>query len=369
MATRAHAPDYVFIGVIALLTIFGLVMLASATAAVGFEKFGDTYYFLKRQLLFGFLPGIIVFFLCLRVPYGAFRKARVVIFLAALALLVLVLVPGIGASFGRTQSWLSFGGFSLQPAELAKIGLILFLAGWLDERRDGAIQTIRYGLVPFLGIMGVIAVLLALQPDVGTLAVILATGFALLIVAGARWKHVAALIVLGIVAFGALVMAAPYRVERLTTFLHPELDPQGAGYQINQAFLAIGTGGWFGVGLGHSRQKFQYLPEVASDSIFAVIAEELGFVAAGALVLLLVVIWLRMLRIARAAPDAFGRFAVFGIATWFMAQAWLNIGAMVGLLPLTGLPLPFVSHGGTALLAALAGAGMVARISQFTKPI
>ena len=247
MASRAHAPDYLFMGGIALLTVFGLVMLASATNAVGFEKFGDTYYFLKRQALFGLLPGIAAFLLCLRLPYGAFRKARTVIFLASLALLGLVLVPGIGASFGRTQSWLSIGGFSLQPAELAKIGIILFLAGWLDERRDGAIQTIRYGLAPFLIIMGIVATLLALQPDVGTLAIILAIGFSLLIIAGARWKHIVVLLILGAVAFGALVAAAPYRVERLTTFLHPELDPQGAGYQINQAFLAIGTGGWFGV--------------------------------------------------------------------------------------------------------------------------
>lgn len=369
MASRAHAPDYLFVGSVFLLTIFGLVMLSSATAAVGFEKFGDTYYFLKRQLLFGFLPGIFVFFILLRVPYGAFRKARTIIFLASLVLLALVLVPGIGASFGRTQSWLSIGGFSLQPAEFAKIGLILFLAGWLDERRDGAIETIRYGILPFLVLMGIMAVLLALQPDVGTLAVVLAVGFSLLIVAGARWKHIVVLLLIGLLAFGALVVAAPYRVERLTTFLHPELDPQGAGYQINQAFLAIGTGGWLGAGLGHSRQKFQYLPEVASDSIFAIIAEELGFLVAGALVLLFVVMWLRMLRIARAAPDAFGRFVVFGVAVWLLTQTWLNVGAMVGLLPLTGLPLPFVSHGGTALLAALAGAGIVARISQYSKPI
>ncbi len=367
MAARSHAPDYVFIGGIALITVFGLVMLASATSAIGFEKFGDTYYFLKRQLLYGFLPGIVAFFVCLRLPYAFFRKSRVIFFMCALALLLLVLM--VGVSFGRTQSWLMFGGFSFQPAEIAKVALILFLAGWLDVRRGEMVQTIRQGVLPFLCIVGTVAVLLALQPDIGTLAVVLAIAFGMFFAAGARWKHIAVMGIVGIIVFGALVASAPYRVQRFTTFLHPEFDPQGAGYQINQAFLAIGTGGWTGVGLGHSRQKFQYLPEVASDSIFAVIAEELGFVVAAGLVVLLVLVWLRMLRIARAAPDTFGRLTVFGIAMWFITQSWLNIGAMVGLLPLTGLPLPMVSHGGTALLAALLGAGIVARISQFTKQV
>lgn len=365
MASRAHAPDYIFIGCIALLTVFGLVMLASATSAIGFEKFGDTYYFLKRQLLYGFLPGVAVFFICLRLPYAFFRKCRVIFFVCALALLLLVLISGV--SFGRTQSWLVLGGFSLQPAELAKVALILFLAGWLDVRRGEVVQTVWHGVLPFLCIIGTMAILLALQPDIGTLSVVLAIAFGMFFVAGARWKHVLVIGLLGVIAFGVLVASAPYRVQRFTTFLHPEFDPQGAGYQINQAFLAIGTGGWMGAGLGHSRQKFQYLPEVASDSIFAVIAEELGFVAAAGLVALIMLVWLRMLHIARAAPDAFGRLTVFGIALWFVVQSWLNIGAMVGLLPLTGLPLPLVSHGGTALLATLLGAGIVARISQFTK--
>ncbi|MEK7532018.1 MAG: FtsW/RodA/SpoVE family cell cycle protein, partial [Patescibacteria group bacterium] len=203
MAARSHAPDYVFIGGIALITVFGLVMLASATSAIGFEKFGDTYYFLKRQLLYGFLPGIVAFFVCLRLPYAFFRKSRVIFFMCALALLLLVLM--VGVSFGRTQSWLMFGGFSFQPAEIAKVALILFLAGWLDVRRGEMVQTIRQGVLPFLCIVGTVAVLLALQPDIGTLAVVLAIAFGMFFAAGARWKHIAVMGIVGIIVFGALV--------------------------------------------------------------------------------------------------------------------------------------------------------------------
>lgn len=368
MALRAHAPDYVFIGSILLLTVFGLVMLASATAAVGFEKFGSAYYFLKRQVLFGFIPGIAVFIACMRLPYRAFARARVPLFLLTLLLLVVVLVPGIGATLGGAQSWFIFWGVSFQPGELLKVALILFLAGFLEARRGEPIQTARYGIIPFLFPVGIAAALLALQPDVGTLAIVLAISFGMVIVAGARLKHLVVLFVAAAVVFGLLVASAPYRVERFTTFLHPELDPQGAGYQINQSFLALGTGGWFGEGLGHSRQKFQYLPEVASDSIFAIVGEELGFVATTGMVVIILLVWSRLLRIARAAPDTFGRLTAFGIGVWFLVQSFLNIGAMVGLLPITGLPLPFVSHGGTALLSALAAAGVAARISAYTKP-
>ena len=369
MAVRAHAPDYVLIGSIMLLTVFGLVMLASATAAVGFEKFGSAYYFLKRQVLFGFIPGIAIFIACLRLPYRVFVRARVPIFLLSLLLLVAVLIPGVGTTLGGAKSWLIFSGVSFQPSEILKIALIVFLAGFLEARRGEPLQTMWHGIIPFLFPVGVSTALLAIQPDVGTLAIVLAISFGMVIVAGARLKHIAVLLGGGALVFGLLVASAPYRVERFTTFLHPELDPQGAGYQINQSFLALGTGGWFGEGLGHSRQKFQYLPEVASDSIFAIIGEELGFVATASVILLILLVWFRLLRIARAAPDTFGRLTAFGIGVWFLAQSFLNIGAMVGLLPITGLPLPFVSHGGTALLSALAAAGIAARISAYTKPV
>lgn len=369
MAVRSHAPDYVFIVSIVLLTIAGIVILSSAGSAVAFEKFQDNYFYLKRQVLYGLLPGLAAFFLILRLPYPAIRRIRIPAFIISLILLVLVFVPGIGVAYGNAQSWLLIGGFSFQPAELIKLTLALFLAGLLGERAHDDLQTFRHGILPFLITVGLVALLLVKQPDIGTLAIVIAIAMVMLIASGVRVKHIIILGVVGLMVFGALVAAAPYRLRRVTTFLHPELDPRGAGYQINQSLLAIGSGGLFGVGLGHSRQKFQYLPEVIADSIFAVAAEELGFVVAAGLVVLLLIIWLRMIHIARAAPDAYSRLAVMGIATWFIAQSFINIGAMVGLLPLTGVPLPFVSHGGSALFSALAGAGIVARISQYTKQL
>ena len=368
MSSRTHAPDYLFIASIAILTIFGLIVLSSASSAVGFERFGDNYYYLKRQILFGLLPGIVIFLILSRVPRSWLQRYATLVFGAAILLLLLVFVPGLGASFGAANSWLSVGGFSLQPSELLKVALVLFLAVWLERRRS-AEQTFLSGTVPFLLVMAIPAVPLALQPDIGTLAIILAIGLSMFFVAGAPLKHFVAIGVIGMVLFGLLIVSAPYRVARLTTFLRPESDPQGAGYQINQSLLAIGSGGLFGVGFGHSRQKLQYLPEVVSDSIFAIVGEELGFVATGGMVLLLMLIWIRIVRIARSAADTFGRLVTLGIGTWFVVQSFLNIGAMVGLLPITGVPLPFMSHGGTALLAALAGAGLVVNISRYTRPL
>jgi len=313
------------------------------------------------------VPGIIGGLIILKLPYSAIRRARVPFFIISLALLALVFVPGIGAVFGNARSWILVGNFSFQPAELVKLTLALFLAGLLSERQQEEIATFRYGILPFVMTLGVVAVLVAKQPDIGTLAILIAIGIVMLMGSAAKWKHIILLGVIGVVIFGTLVASAPYRLRRVTTFLHPELDPRGAGYQISQSLLAIGSGGLFGVGLGHSRQKFQYLPEVIADSIFAVAAEEFGFIFSAGFIVLLLVIWIRMIRIARAAPDGFSRLAVLGIATWFIAQSFINIGAMVGLLPLTGVPLPFVSHGGSALFSALLGAAVVVRISQFTK--
>ena len=347
--------------------VFGLFALSSATTAVAFTEHGDQYHFLKRQIMLGVAPGLLGAFLVMRMSYGWLKKIARLAFLFCLVLLVLVFVPGIGASFGTAKSWISFAGFSLQPSELMKIALALYFAWWFDRRDQEDIESVRYGVIPFLIWLGLVCGLIAMQPDIGTLAVVLGLSFAMFFAAGARLKHVVALIALGGVVFSLLVISAPYRLARLTTFLHPELDPQGAGYQINQALLAIGSGGFLGHGVGQSRQKFQYLPEVASDSIFAVIGEELGFVGASGVVLLIIVLALRIIRIAGRAPDRFGTLVVVGIGGWFITQSFLNIGAMVGLLPITGVPLPLVSHGGTAMLAALLGVGVVAKVSQHSK--
>lgn len=357
--------DYVLLSYFGVWLLFGLLVLSSAGVAVGLDVFQDPYFFIRRQLLYGVLPGIVLFWICARIPYTIWQKYASLIFIGSLLLLMMVWIPGIGTSFDKhAQSWLTLGGFSFQPAEVAKLALIIFLSYYLTRKGTG-ITSWEAGFVPTLVVAGVPVLLILLQPDLGTSLIFLGIIVSMLYVAGARLAHLGGLLAVG--AVGVLLMAfvSPYRFDRLMTFMHPELDPLGIGYQINQGFLAIGSGGWLGLGLGHSRQKFQYLPEVQADSIFAVAAEELGFVVVAGLIVLLVLIFRRGLQVARAVPDQFARLVAVGIVSWFMIQAFLNIGAMVGLLPLTGVPLPFISHGGSALLIALAAVGVLTNISKY----
>jgi cell division protein FtsW len=228
-------------------------------------------------------------------------------------------------------------------------------------------RDVHGGFLPFVAVLGTIMLLLILQPDIGTMFIIAVSAIIVYFVGGAPLTYVGGLIVLGILGLALLIGLAPYRAARLTTFLNPELDPQGIGYHVNQALLAIGTGGLFGLGYGHSRQKFQYLPEVAGDSIFAVIAEEMGFLAVMVLLALFLALLWRLISIAQAAPDKFGRYVAVGVAAWIVMQAFVNIGSMVALLPITGVPLPFVSYGGTSLAVSLAAIGVVLSVSRYRR--
>jgi cell division protein FtsW len=357
--------DFVLLGLASILIIFGLVVLSSASSVISFEKWGDSFYLVKHQIFFGFIPGLLLFFLGLFTPYYFWRKTATPLLFFGLLLLVLVLIPGIGTSLGGSRSWLVWKGFSFQPSELIKIFLIFYLAAWLTKRGREA-SNFTYGFLPFLFLVGVTAFLIGLQPDVGTMFIILIIAFLVYFLAGASWRHLLFLFFLGALAFVFLVKLAPYRVNRLMVFLHPELDPKGIGYHINQAFLAIGSGGLFGLGYGQSRQKFRYLPEVSGDSIFAIMAEEFGFIISSVFILILFLFFYRMIKLAEEAPDVFARFTVLGIASWFIVQSLVNISSMVGLLPLTGLPLPFVSYGGTALAMEMFALGVVANISRYS---
>jgi len=281
-------------------------------------------------------------------------------------LLFLIFVPGLGLAINNSRSWLSLGGFSFQPSEFAKLSIIVMVASLLADRKLDW-SNWRTSLLPILAVIAPSVLLILIQPDIGTLSIIVVSIFAMLFLARIPGQQLFTLGLLAIICFGGLIAVAPYRVERLTTFLHPELDPRGVGYQVNQAFLAIGSGGFWGLGLGHSRQKFQYLPEVSSDSIYAVIGEELGFIVSAGLVVLILLLGWRGLKIARGAPDDAGRLMAGGIMVWFVWQSFLNIGAMVGALPLTGVPLPLISHGGSALLITLASMGVVMNISKVSK--
>lgn len=363
---KTSAPpkaDRLFLLCVLALTIFGLIVLTSASAPVGYEKFNDTYFFVKKQILYGLMPGLLLFLIFARLNHVYLKKLSWLIYIFSLALLVLVFIPGIGAIINNSRSWIAIAGFTFQPSELAKLSIVLILAALLSQtKRD--LNSWQSGLLPILVVIAPAVILILLQPDVGTLSILVVIILLLLYLGRVPNRYLLVLSLLAVLAFVGLIWAAPYRVQRLTTFLHPELDPRGIGYHINQAFLAIGSGGWWGLGLGHSRQKFQYLPEVSSDSIYAIIAEEMGFFFSAALVVLILTIGWRGLKIAKKAPDEFGYLLVSGIVIWFVWQSFLNIGAMVGVLPLTGVPLPFVSHGGSALATALAAVGVVASVSR-----
>lgn len=359
-----EAPDNFFVGGFFLLLTIGIVMLSSASAVLSYQKFGTPYYYTIHQLLFGLIPGLALLYITSRVDYHHWRTLALPFLLGSIVLLVLVFLPGIGYEYGGARRWIHLGPLLFQPSEVVKLSLLLYLATWLSVKGAKHVQNFAYGFLPFTVMIGVIAVLVILQPDIGTMGVISAIAFTMYFIGGAAVPHLAIAGAAGIATILVLIRTAEYRLQRFMTFLQPELDPLGIGYHINQALLAIGSGGLLGRGFGHSRQKFAYLPEVTGDSIFAIVAEEMGFLFTIFFIALFVFIAARGLRIARNAPDDFGKFIAVGVVAWIIFQAFINIAAMLSLLPLTGIPLPFVSYGGSAMLVSLTAVGILINISR-----
>ncbi|HOZ36998.1 MAG TPA: putative lipid II flippase FtsW [bacterium] len=366
MQKLAHKPDYVLIILVGLVIVLGLVMLSSATSVLGYTKFHDSYWYVKHQFLLGFLPGLVLFLFFSRTDYRYWKKIAPWLLWFSIGLLVLVFIPGLAANYGTAKSWINIFGFSLQPSEIVKLIFLLYLAAWLEKRKE-KVPDFAYGFLQFLVYLGLVAGLVVMQPDVGTVSILVLTSVVVFYAGGARLGHVIAVMGAAGLGLGALAIAAPYRLKRLTAFMNPEADPLGIGYHIRQALLAVGSGGWLGLGLGQSKQKYQYLPEVAGDSIFAVMAEELGFIMTTLFIILFLLIFYRMIKIARRSPDTFGQLVVVGVGVWILGQFFVNIGAMLGLMPLTGLPLPFVSYGGTAMMTLMAAVGIVVNISCHTQ--
>lgn len=364
MRGRSLSFDKLYLWLVGGLVVFGLVVLMSASGPLGFQKFGDGFYFLKNQFIKGVLPGLLLFIMLAYLDYRKLRVLAMPALIATILLLILVYVPGVGLHIGGSSRWVNLFGFTFQPSEFVKVTFLIYVAAWLASRQERDLHTLDRGLFPFLMALGAVMLLLIKQPNTGTTAVIVALSLACYFVTGAPLVWFAGLTAIGIGGVYLLMRVSPYRAARFMTFLHPELDPSGIGYHINQAFLAVGSGGLFGLGYGHSRQKFLYLPEVAGDSIFAVMAEELGFVFM--LVFLLAVaafVW-RCFVIAKRAPDHFGTYLATGVGAWIASQSALNIGSMIGLVPITGVTLPFMSYGSSALLALAAGCGIVASVSR-----
>lgn len=348
--------------VLALLGI-GLMMIASAGVLYGETRFDDPYFFFKRQLI-GLSIGLISMYCFSRIPYHFWRPLSVPIFIVALILLVLVFIPGIGTTAYGASRWIELGPISFQPSEVMKFAIVLYLSAWLSGKGKEKTEDFYEGLVPFLAILFLVAFLILKQPDTGTLFLIFGISMSIFFYSGANLKHIFGMMGLALFAFFILLKTAPYRMQRFLVFMNPEHDPQGFGYQMTQALVAIGSGGLFGVGLGYSHQKFNYLPEPVTDSIFAIFGEEFGFIGAVVLISLFVFLALRGIHIARSAPDRFGELLGIGIVSWIIVQAFVNISAITGLIPLTGVPLPFVSYGGTSLAVLLSAIGILLNISR-----
>jgi cell division protein FtsW len=359
------APDFYIITSIFLLLTIGVVMVYSASAAFAYHKYGDSFYFAKRQVLFASLGVFFMFLISQMDPRKFYTYAKPVL-IGCFLLLIIVLIPGVGIVRNGAQSWLGIGAFSIQPSEFMKLAMILFMARLFSQANYQITDFVR-GLLPALGILCLAFALIMLQPDLGTGTVLLGTGVLLIFAAGARFKHLSGFFLLGVAGFVGLILAAPYRIQRITAFLNPWQDPLGAGYHLIQSLYAIGPGGLMGLGLGMSRQKHLYLPEPHTDFIFSILAEELGFLGAAAVVILFAILVWRGYRTAMLAPDPFTSLVAAGITSMIFIQAVINIGVVSGVFPVTGITLPFLSYGGSSLTLTLVAVGILLNLSRFSK--
>lgn len=361
-SSRSHA-DRILLVTIVILVVGGLFIFLSASLgllAYDGASFSDVA---KSQILLGLGGGLVAFLIGLKIPYRFWRRYSLYLFIAALLGTFLVFVPHIGITLNGARRWIAVGPVTLQPSEILKVAYILYLATWLSSVKN-KVHEMRWGLLPFGIISGVVGIALLLQPDTDTFLVIAASGLAMFIVAGAKWRDLLLIVLIGAMGLGGLVAVRPYLADRFMTFLHPGTDSQGTGYQIQQSLLAVGAGEIFGRGFGQSIQKFGKLPEPISDSIFSVFSEEFGFVGAVALIVTYVTFAMRGFWVAARAPDLFGGLVAVGIVVLIASQSFVNIGAMLGVLPLSGLPLVFISHGGSALLVSLGAAGILLSVSR-----
>ncbi|MEX0935089.1 MAG: putative peptidoglycan glycosyltransferase FtsW [Candidatus Paceibacterota bacterium] len=358
--------DTIFLWLTVALVAVGFFIFISASLGLYAREGVQFSRVVFNQIFFGVVLGALALFGASKINYKFWRKYAFYIFLFSLAFTALVFIPGVGFSHGGATRWLALGPFSIQPAEILKIGFVIYFATWLSGV-GSKVQSFLHGLLPLIILLIITGALLLLQPDTGTFLVILITGLGMFIIAGGRWLHLGALTGAGIAGMGVLALMRPYIKTRLLTFLDPTSDPFGAGYQIQQSLIAIGSGQWNGRGLGQSIQKFNYLPEPIGDSIFAVFAEEWGFIGSIILIGLFLAFALRGLKIASKAPNTFSRLLVSGLILLIVVQSFINIASMLSVFPLTGMPLIFVSQGGTALLVALASVGIILNVSKYAR--
>ena len=355
MKHAKHGPYFALLTGLALfISLIGLVAVYNASVVEAFNDFNDRYYFVKQQAAWLIL-GLFVYFATALLPLAFYKKIALPFLIVSLLSLVLVLIPGLGQRLQGARRWLSLGFFRFQPSELLKVSLVVYLATWLTANRE--MKKLALLLTVCLG-------LIMLQPDLGTAVVVAMIGFGLFYISGAKTRDLLLVVSTLILAGLFLIFSSSYRLDRLKTFIEPTGDPLGRSYHINQVLLGLGSGGLFGVGLGRSRQKYAYLPEATTDSIFTIIGEELGFVGGLVLISLLLSLSLLAFRIAFSARDQHGRLLAAGVAILFSTQTFVNLASMVALIPLTGIPLPLISYGGSALVTTFAALGILASVAR-----
>lgn len=365
MFTRKKTPDYILLGVVFILLILGLIIVYSSSYIWADFKYDDRLFFVKRQLLFG-SAGLIVMYLLMRINIYFLKRYAWYILAICFLLLLLVLIPGIGIVRGGAQSWIGVGAFSIQPSEFMKLGLIIFISAHLSTSQK-KITSFTKGFLPILLLIFTVFGLIMLQPDLGTGIVLVLTCMMILFIAGAKISHFISLGIISIIGFAVLIISAPYRMSRITAFLNPWEDPLGDGFQIIQSLYAIGPGGFMGVGLGKSLQKYFYLPEPQTDFIFSILGEELGFIGGTFTIILFVILFWRGITTALHVSDEFSRYLAIGIILMITIQVMINISVVIGLIPVTGITLPFLSYGGSSLTLTLGSVGILLNISSYSK--
>lgn len=371
----SHRLNYTFLVTAAILLGFGLLFLATLSAIASLNAFGNTHYYLFHQLVavaIGLTAGVIAY----KLPLAWIKKMALPLLIMNVILLILVFLPILGAKYWGARRWINVGPITLQPSELLKITSILYLSSWLSVKFHGSqkrglvaaakrnYDTFLKIFLPFVILLAIIAVFLFFQKDLSTLGVISLSLIAVYFSAGTPLWHTVLLFIGGISGAALLIGIEPYRIQRLLVFLHPEADPLGIGFQLKQSLLAIGSGGWFGKGLGMSTQKFGFLPQAMGDSIFAIIGEELGIVGCTILIALFVFFFWQCIKIAKNSTDTFGKLTAVGIGTWMLLQTFMNIASSLGIFPLAGIPLPFFSYGGSHIITELAAIGLLLNISK-----
>lgn len=363
---KGKKVDRFFLIIVLILLLLGVAMFVSASLGILIKNEKTFYSALFSQLILGLGLGFLGMYFCFKINYKFWRKFSLLIFLGSIFLTAAVFIPALGWSHGGAERWIQLGPISFQPVEFLKFAFVIYLAAILSSAKN-RVQDFRFGILPFLAMISVIAFVLLKQPDTKSFILITITGLSMLFIASVPVKYIFGVIFGVALLLGTLVYFKPYLQERVKTFINPSQDAQGSSYQIQQSLIALGSGGIFGRGFGQSIQKFSYLPEPQGDSIFAVLGEELGFIGSTAAIFFYLLFILRGFRIANRSPDSFSGLLVYGIVILIVAQSFMHIASVVGVFPLTGVPLVFMSQGGTSLMVYMMAIGIVLNISKFQK--